>query len=190
MKQGFKAQSYVFAWDAVTKEANDAHLTIDQSLSFDLANGFRSNPIESAALAMIKVKHSQLFLSICGHKSNLQAPWLASMPGFDECGQDLIQDGAIPFFYWNGQYCFRVHSRNDFPEDCEYAIQDFGSLIGTFTNEVNEEEFLRVQGDPIRYVDYSAIPHQSEIVLKKRGHPLSVIQAFIELDETQSKERP
>lgn len=188
--EGFLAHTYVFNAEKANKDAKASGLTIDQSFTFELAKGFQRNPIDSPSLAMLAIKHSQIHVCICGKKSKVNAPWLASSPGFDEYGRDIIRPGAIPFVYWNGQYCFRVHAPEAFPHESEYAVQDFGSLVGTFTSGCTKEEFERIRSDPSRYLDYSAVPHEHEIVLRKRDDHLTITQAFLELVDNKLGDHP
>jgi hypothetical protein len=186
--RGFHTHNYVFDAAKVVDDASKSGLSIDQSLTFELAKGLQRNPIESPLLAWLSIKPSQIHIGICGKKSRVQAPWLANSPGFDEYGRDIIRTGAIPFVYWSGLYCFRVHDVLEFPEDCEYACQDFGSLVGTLTSECSKDDFDRIRDDPNRNVEYSAIPHEHEIVLQKRGDRLTITQAFLELLDNMPEE--
>jgi hypothetical protein len=179
--KGFLAHTYVFDSAKASEDAKESGLTIDQSLTFELAKGFQCNPLDSPSLAMLAIKHSQIHVCICGKKSKVEARWLASLPGFDDYGKDIIRPGAIPFVFWNGQYCFRVHDIERFPRGSQYAIQDFGSLIGTLTSGCKKDEFDWVRNDANRYVEYSAISHNNEIVLRKRGESLTITQAFLQL---------
>jgi hypothetical protein len=188
--KGFLAHTYVFNSAKASEDAKDSGLTIDQSFTFELAKGFQRNPIDSPSLAMLAIKHSQIHVFICGKRSKVQAGWLASAPGFDEYGLDIIRAGAIPFIFWNGQYCFRVHDLEAFPGGSEHAFQDFGSLVGTFTSECTKEDFERIKSDPNRYLDYSAVPHEHEIVLRKRGARLTITQAFLELLDNKPGHHP
>jgi hypothetical protein len=178
---GYLAHTYVFDSGKVRDDAKDAGLTIDQSLTFELAKSFQSNPLNSPLLALLAIRHSQINICICGRNSNVQVPCLTSLPGFYEYGQDIVSTGAIPFMFWNGQHCFRVYDFETFPGDSEHAFQDFGSLVGTFTSQCTKEDFDLIRNDPIYYNDYSAIPKNNEVKLTKRGDSLIITQAFIDL---------
>lgn len=182
-------KTYCFHWQAACDHAGEHGMNLGDSLAFDLARGFTQHQHASAVLVWYSPAPSTVFLHVTGNRTSAYADWMSGSAGHFETAQDYIPPSAVPFFYWDGRYPYRVYQVGKEFLDEPYWIQDLGSMVATLVVADSRENFERISNDQAGNVDYAPIKPASEIFLRKWEARVMFNQALIELINNPLGER-
>ena len=182
-------KTYCFHWKAACDHASEYGINLGDSLAFDLARGFTQHQHASPVLVWYSNTQSIFFLHVTGNHTTAYTDWMSGSAGYFEAAQDYVLPSAVPFFYWDGQYPYRVYLVEKEYRDKPFWIQDFGGMVATQVVADDRENFERIINDQASHVDYAPIKTSAEIVLRKGEARVHVNQALIELINNPLAER-
>lgn len=182
-------KTYCFHWQEACDHASEFGMSLGDSLSFDLARGFTQHQHASPVLVWYSPAQKMLFLHVTGNHTSAYTDWMSKSAGYFESAQDYLRPSAVPFFYWDGQYPYRVYQVANEYRDQPYWIQDLGNMVATLVIADTRENFERIVNDQAKNVDYAPIKTSAEIVLRKGDARVMVNQAMIELINNPLEER-
>ncbi len=190
-ESGLLSEVFVFRTDILSGIANESELSMPRLLLFELCRGFQNHAIKVPVLIFINLRRDQLFLFVCGGKSKVEAGWINEICDCEGPGRDTVHDEAIPFFYWDGQHCFRVYDKGRFPTDEEFLVEDFGTIYPSlYIQGTSEEEFDLINEHPENYEDRNVIPKETSFTIKKGEERVTVTQILVTLTNDPRTENP
>lgn len=181
-ESGLLSEVFVFRTEILSDIANESGLSVIRLLLFELCRGFQDHPITVPVLIFINLQCDQLFLFVCGRRSQVQAGWINKICDCEGPTGDTVHDDAIPFFYWDGQHCFRVYDKGRFPTDEEYLVEDFGTIDPSLSIQgTREEEFNEMDEHPEYDEDIHCVPKETSFTIRRGEEHVTVTQMFITL---------
>lgn len=169
-----------FDWTKVTQAAKEKQINLDRFLTFRFASFFAKSKFKSKVLIYYRPVQNGFALACCS-KRNLNFFGVlhsnSGMPGYTGYGEDYLQPGSTPFFYYDGFKQYRLYRLSEEPES-EYYICDFGNLYGMQVEESFPEDYDRILEDPVNHVEYSAVPKKINETLRIQGVSVILHHAF------------
>ena len=177
-------------WHQAINSASSQGLSLDQSLSFDIASGIQTDSPKYKVLFWISTAQAPfpriVLWASCAGKA-YEPEWMMQLRGLDDWGRGLMPANAIPFLYWNGTHAFRVYGKSLLPEDNSCWVQDFGNIDGPLIYADEPNSYDRLLNNPAGRPDRSAISTIQLLKIKKGNDWVAIEQAFINLINTAAE---
>ena len=178
-KLGILGHVYCFDSNIICDQSKKMGLNLDQFLTRHIGYGLSAKALKSKILVFYYPGKQVVFLCVCSKKREIELGSLASVTGYRDSGRDYCKTDATPILYYDGIKIFRLYGPvNSMGDLDEYYVSDFGSFAGLTLSETDRENYEMIRDNPEEYVDYSAVPRESEELVSWRGKEFVIHHVF------------
>ncbi len=174
-------QDFVYKWERVKEAATKLDLNLDSFITMPIASRLVNKRLSSPVLFWYTPLNEQFVVTVCSKRKVTFMNPLHSLPGYTEYGQSFLRQHARPIIYWNGQQVFRIHAM-DVDTPAVHLVADFGNLLGLTVAEADAADYEEINGSPVEYFEYFAVPESIEQHCNWNGKVFTVQHALCIMD--------